>query len=129
MPQRSGCNVSFPASETRTISGKSAAAVFSCAVALAIFALVYGVFYGGWVAVLPSVVMDFFGGRNVSGLIGILYTNVAVGTLAGPSAAGFVFDMTHSYTVPIVFGACANAIAAAIFMRTSGPTSPSRPAP
>jgi hypothetical protein len=48
-----GCNVSFLASETRTISGESAAAVFSCAVALAIFALVYGVFYGGWVAVLP----------------------------------------------------------------------------
>jgi MFS transporter, OFA family, oxalate/formate antiporter len=96
---------------------------------LAIFALVYGVFYGGWVAVLPSVVMDFFGGRNVSGLIGILYTSVAVGTLAGPSAAGFVFDMTHSYTVPIVAGACANAIAAAIVMRTSSPTSPSRAAP
>ena len=28
---------------------------------------VYGVFYGGWVAVLPAVVMDYFGGRNVSG--------------------------------------------------------------
>src|SRR4029077_21044917 len=59
---------------------------------LAAFAFVYGVFYGGWVAVLPAVVMDYFGGRNVSGLIGILYTNVAFGTLVGPSAAGFAFD-------------------------------------
>jgi MFS family permease len=89
---------------------------------LAIFALVYGVFYGGWVAVLPSVVMDFFGGRNVSGIIGILYTSVAFGTLVGPSAAGFVFDMTHSYAVPIVAGACANAIAAIIVMRMCGST-------
>ena len=32
---------------------------------LAGFAFVYGVFYGGWVAVLPAVVMDYFGGRNV----------------------------------------------------------------
>jgi MFS transporter, OFA family, oxalate/formate antiporter len=38
---------------------------------LAAFAFVYGVFYGGWVAVLPAVVMDYFGGRNVSGIIGI----------------------------------------------------------
>ena len=63
---------------------------------LAAFAFVYGVFYGGWVAVLPAVVMDYFGGRNVSGIIGILYTSVAFGTLIGPSAAGFAFDLTHS---------------------------------
>jgi len=61
---------------------------------LVAFALAYGVFYGGWVAVLPAVVMDFFGGRNVSGIIGILYTSVAFGTLIGPSAAGFAFDLT-----------------------------------
>lgn len=46
-------------------------------------------FYGGYVAVLPALVMDYFGGRNVSGIIGILYTSVAFGTLIGPSAAGF----------------------------------------
>jgi MFS family permease len=63
---------------------------------LAAFAFVFGVFYGGWVAVLPAVVMDYFGGRNVSGLIGILYTSVAFGTLVGPSAAGFIFDVSHS---------------------------------
>jgi OFA family oxalate/formate antiporter-like MFS transporter len=40
---------------------------------LAAFAFVFGVFYGGWVAVLPALVMDYFGGRNVSGIIGILY--------------------------------------------------------
>ncbi len=96
---------------------------------LALFALAYGVFYGGWVAVLPSVVMDFFGSRNVSGIIGILYTSVAFGTLVGPSAAGFVFDMTHSYTIPIVAGACANAVAAVIVMRASGPAALSRVVP
>jgi MFS transporter, OFA family, oxalate/formate antiporter len=85
---------------------------------LAIFALVYGVFYGGWVALLPSVVMDFFGGRNISGIIGILYTSVAFGTLIGPSAAGSMFDMNHSYTLPIAVGACANVIAIFI-MRVS----------
>lgn len=81
---------------------------------LAAFALAYGVFYGGWVALLPALVMDYFGGRNVSGIIGILYTSVAFGTLIGPSAAGFAFDVSHSYTLPIVAGIAANAIAAGI---------------
>jgi MFS transporter, OFA family, oxalate/formate antiporter len=81
---------------------------------LAFFALLYGLFYGGWVAILPAVVMDYFGGRNVSGIIGILYTSVAIGTLAGPSAAGFAFDVSHSYTLPIVASAAANVIAAII---------------
>lgn len=81
---------------------------------LAAFAFVYGVFYGGWVAVLPAIVMDYFGGRNVSGIIGALYTSVAFGTLIGPSAAGFAFDISGSYTLPILASVCANLLAAAI---------------
>jgi len=87
---------------------------------LAAFALAYGVFYGGWVAVLPAVVMDTFGGRNVSGIIGILYTSVAFGTLIGPSAAGFAFDVTHSYTLPIWASVVANVAAAGIIAGVVG---------
>ena len=94
---------------------------------LAAFAFVYGVFYGGWVAVLPAVVMDYFGGRNVSGIIGILYTSVAFGTLIGPSAAGFVFDISHSYTLPILASAGANIVAAAIVAATSKLASANKP--
>jgi MFS family permease len=85
---------------------------------LTAFAFVFGVFYGGWVAVLPAVVMDYFGGRNVSGIIGILYTSVAFGTLIGPSAAGFAFDLSHSYTLPILASAAANIAAALIVAAT-----------
>jgi MFS family permease len=81
---------------------------------LAVFAVVYGVFYGGWVAVLPAVVMDYFGGRNVAGIIGVLYTSVAFGTLIGPSAAGYAFDLSHSYELPIVASALTNILAALI---------------
>jgi OFA family oxalate/formate antiporter-like MFS transporter len=92
--------------------------------ALATFALLFGLFYGGWVAVLPAVVTDHFGGKNVSGIIGILYTSVALGTLLGPSAAGFVYDVSGSYFLPIATSAAANVLAAAIAV-TSG-RSPSR---
>lgn len=86
---------------------------------LAIFAFIYGVFYGGFVAILPALVTDFFGGRNASGLIGILYTSVAFGTLIGPTAAGFAFDIDHSYTLPILASACVNIIAAGITLGVS----------
>src|SRR5262249_31111624 len=85
---------------------------------LAVFAFVYGVFYGGFVALLPALVMDYFGGRNVSGIIGVLYTSVAFGTLVGPAAAGFAFDLSHSYALPILASAGANLIAAALVTAT-----------
>jgi len=83
---------------------------------LAAFAFVYGVFYGGWVAVLPAATMDYFGGRNVGAIIGVLYTSVAFGTLIGPSAAGFTYDVSHSYTLPIAAGVLANAVSAALMV-------------
>jgi MFS family permease len=85
---------------------------------LALFAFLFGTAYGGWVALLPAVVMDYFGGRNISGLIGILYTSAGIGTLIGPSAAGFAFDFDHSYALPIAAGIAANLVAAAIMAVT-----------
>jgi MFS transporter, OFA family, oxalate/formate antiporter len=86
---------------------------------LAIFAFVFGTAYGGWVALLPAVVMDYFGGRNVSGLIGILYTSAGIGTLIGPSTAGYAFDLSHSYTLPILVSIAGNVIAAIIMAATA----------
>lgn len=91
---------------------------------LSAFAFVFGVFYGGYVAVLPALVMDYFGGRNVSGIIGVLYTSVAFGTLIGPSAAGFAFDLGHSYTLPILASIAGNAVAAGIMLAMPPASSP-----
>ena len=92
--------------------------------ALALFALVFGTFYGGFVALLPAVVMDDFGGRNVSGLIGILYTSVAFGTLIGPSLAGFAFDASQSYSLPIFASAITSVLAARIIAGTARAPTP-----
>jgi MFS family permease len=81
---------------------------------LALFGFVFGSAYGGWVALLPPVVMDYFGARNISGVIGILYTSAGIGTLLGPSAAGFAYDLSHSYTLPILASIGGNLIAAAL---------------
>jgi MFS transporter, OFA family, oxalate/formate antiporter len=92
--------------------------------ALVVSALAFGLFYGGWVAILPAVVADHFGVRRVSGIIGVLYTSVAIGTLVGPSAAGFMFDASHSYVVPIAASAIANAVAATLTLLAARSPSP-----
>ena len=81
---------------------------------LAVFAFLFGTFYGGWVAVLPAVVMDAFGGANVGGIIGLLYTSVAIGTLVGPAAAGFLYDRTGGYGLAIVAACAADLLAATL---------------
>jgi OFA family oxalate/formate antiporter-like MFS transporter len=86
---------------------------------LAIFALVFGVFYGGFVALAPAVVIDYFGAQNASTIIGILYTSVAFGTLIGPSAAGYAFDLSHSYTLPILASGCAYVLATLVLALTA----------
>lgn len=91
---------------------------------LAAFALMYGLFYGGWVALLPAVVADYFGSTNLGGMLGLISLGIAFGTLIGPSAAGFAFDVSHSYTLPILASAAAYVVAAAILAATSKTSSP-----
>ncbi|MFS2203413.1 MFS transporter [Variovorax sp. Varisp36] len=86
---------------------------------LAVFAFFYGAFYGGFVALLPALVMDYFGGRNIGAIIGVLYTSVAFGTLVGPAAAGFAFDISRSYMLPILSSVGANLVAAGIMWAMS----------
>ncbi len=69
---------------------------------LAVFAFIFGTCYGGYVAILPAVTADYFSGPNISGIIGMIYTSVAVGNLIGPPIAGFIFDLLQSYTLPIL---------------------------
>ncbi len=75
------------------------------------FAVVFGACYGAFVALAPAVCADFFGTRMLSSIIGVLYTSVAIGTLIGPSFAGFVFDQVGSYDGAILFGEAMAAIA------------------
>jgi MFS family permease len=72
---------------------------------LALFAVVFGVCYGAYVALLPTIVMDLYGPRSVSGIIGCLYTGCGVGTLLGPWLAGVAYDSMGSYQLPILAGA------------------------
>ena len=92
--------------------------------ALAVFALWFGLSYGGIVSLLPALCMDLFGARAVSSIIGTLYSGAAVGNLLGPVAAGAVFDRTGSYA-PVIWACIALSavatLASARLLRARGP--------
>jgi MFS family permease len=83
-------------------------------VALGAFALAYGFFQGGYVAIAPALIADLFGGKNVSGIMGALFTSVAFGTLVGPTLAGYAYDVSASYLLPILGAMGLNFVAARI---------------
>ncbi|MGZ6186236.1 MAG: MFS transporter [Candidatus Binataceae bacterium] len=80
---------------------------------LVIFALAIGTGYGGYVALAPAVLAQFFGTGNLGALVGSLYTSNAFGTLIGPPLAGFIIDHTGGYRWAI---ATALAMATAAFL-------------
>lgn len=53
-------------------------------------AVVFGVGYGGFIALLPGIVAERWGLQRLGGLLGVLYTSHAVGAGAGPLAAGLL---------------------------------------
>jgi OFA family oxalate/formate antiporter-like MFS transporter len=75
---------------------------------------VFGICYGGYVALLPTIVMDLYGPRAVSGITGCLYTGAGLGTLFGPWLAGVAYDAYGSYDTPILGGSLFSFLAAAI---------------
>ena len=81
--------------------------------ALAAMSVAMGLFDGGFVATMPAVVMDIFGGRAVSAIIGWLYTAPGIGTLVGPPLAGYAFDRLGSYDAPILGAAALSFLGAA----------------
>lgn len=88
---------------------------------LVVFSLAFGVAYGGFVALMPALTTDYFGGRNAGGIIGILYSSAGIGALIGPVLAGVIYDAQGSYTLPILFGAAMNAVAVACILALPEP--------
>jgi MFS family permease len=85
--------------------------------ALALFALMFGLGYGGYVGLAPALAMGYFGALNLSGIIGLLYVAAGLGTLIAPTFAGWAFDRTASYAIPIASGVLLNALAVWIARR------------
>jgi MFS family permease len=83
---------------------------------LVVFALVFGVGYGGFIALNPAVVAEAFGVIGLGAIVGMLYTSAGIGSLIGPPLAGVIIDATGTYTWAIVGAMMAAAAAAAVLI-------------
>ena len=72
---------------------------------LLLFGFTFGTLYGGFVALAPTMLTDYFGVQHAGSILGVVYASVGVGALIGPSVAGDLFDAYGSYEMPIFIGA------------------------
>jgi hypothetical protein len=66
---------------------------------------------------MPALAADLFGARRASAVIGVLYTSVGWGALAGPSLAGYAYDLSGSYVLPIATGGTLDLLAAVAVLK------------
>lgn len=62
-------------------------------------AAVFGLGYGGLSAVVPRLILEYYGGRSLGALLGIIQMAFAAGGMVGALLAGYIFDRTGSYTL------------------------------
>ncbi|MEO9222835.1 MAG: MFS transporter, partial [Mycobacteriaceae bacterium] len=90
---------------------------------LALFAVLLGVGYGGFVALGPPLVAELFGVRGLGGLLGVLYTSSALGSAFGPPLAGAVIQSTGGYLIVILGSLIVGVLATWAVLAVRAPTS------
>jgi MFS family permease len=65
-----------------------------------VFAVVFGLGFGGVFNAPPMIVFEYFGTRRVGTVLGLFLVFFGLGTSSGGLLAGYLFDRTHRYSVP-----------------------------
>jgi MFS family permease len=66
-----------------------------------VVAALFGITYGLSIALLPTVVADSFGNKEISRIIGTIYTAFALAGLVGPTMAGLLRDRFGNYNLAL----------------------------
>ncbi|MDE0031549.1 MAG: MFS transporter, partial [Deltaproteobacteria bacterium] len=77
--------------------------------------VVYSLCYGGLASLQEAIRADYFGIRYFAQIQGYSRLFVTAGSVMGPIGAGFFYDLTHSYTVPLMIFA-ASAFSSTVLM-------------
>ncbi|MCX6005036.1 MAG: MFS transporter [Chloroflexi bacterium] len=78
-----------------------------------IFAALFGIAYPGFVTMMVRITRQLFGFKSLGAIFGMLMISDGIGTGVGPWLAGYAFDVTGSYRVPL-FSVAAGLVIAAI---------------
>jgi MFS family permease len=74
-----------------------------------VYAVLFGIPYGGEATQIPLVINRFFGTRVMATLMGVTVFIIGLGGAFGPWLAGKIYDVTASYNWAFIAGAIASA--------------------
>jgi MFS family permease len=92
-----------------------------------LFAVIYGIGYGGLDPPIVALIGDVFGLRRVGVIMGSLIVGWGLGAALGPYLAGLIFDVSGSYTAAFITAAVVMVAVALFISRLSPPKQ--RPTP
>ena len=70
-----------------------------------VFAVIFGLAYGGVVTQLPLIAGELFGLHSIGAIIGLEMLGTSLGGAIGPVLGGYVFDVTNTYYFAFLIGA------------------------
>ena len=76
-----------------------------------LFALFYGVGFGGTIPLRSLLIGDLFGSRAFGAIQGLIQGGAVAGGVLGPVFFGRVFDVTHSYDLALYISSAISAAA------------------
>ncbi|HEY7390326.1 MAG TPA: MFS transporter [Bryobacteraceae bacterium] len=96
-----------------------------------LFAVIFGLGYGGIFNATPAIVFEYFGTRGVGAVMGLFLVFFGLGTSSGGLLAGYLFDRTHRYSVPFTLDLALAAAGLVLLLARWGgrfrlPTQPAR---
>ena len=91
-----------------------------------LFAVLFGIGFGGRIPLLMAIRGDYFGRKNFATLWGISHVPTNIVMIGAPVTAGYLFDTLGSYTLPFLGLAFFNFLGSALILMTRKPTLPIR---
>ena len=86
--------------------------------------VLYSLCYGGLASLQEPIRADYFGIRHFASIQGFSRLFVTAGSVMGPIGAGFFYDVTHSYTVPLTIFAGSAFTSTVLMFWTTPPVKP-----
>ena len=88
---------------------------------LYVFAVIFGLSYGGIDPPVVALIGDIFGLRHIGVIMGVLVVGWSVGAAIGPALAGYIFDVSGNYDFAFLVCMAAMLIAAVLVLLVRGP--------
>ena len=86
-----------------------------------VFALLYGIGFGGRIPLLTSIRGEYFGRKAFATIMGISQMPNNIAMIFAPLFAGFMFDYTGTYLIPFAFFGLLNVLGAFLMLSVKRP--------